>query len=50
VEHRCQARLPALELDSKQLREEVVEAVPLSSIVERDEEEIRTRERGELRG
>ena len=47
VKRRREARLAMLELDAQQLREEVMEAVPLASIVERQEEQVRARERGQ---
>ena len=47
VELRREARLAVLELDQQQLREEVMEAVPLAPVVERDEEEVAARERVE---
>jgi hypothetical protein len=36
-----------LELDPQELGEEMVEAVPLAEIVERQEEQVRSRERGQ---
>ena len=47
VELRRTARLAVLELDLQQLREEVMEAVPLAPVVERDEEQVAARERVE---
>src|SRR6476620_9383063 len=39
-----EAGLAVLELDAQQLREEMVEAVPLAAVVERHYEEVRARE------
>ena len=47
VERRREAWLAVLEFDAQQLREQVVEAVPLALIVERQEKQIRPRERGQ---
>ena len=47
VKRRHKARFAVLELDSQQLGKEMVEAIPLASIVERQEEEVRSRERGQ---
>ena len=45
VKHRRKAGLAVLELDAQQAREEVMEAVPLATIVERQEEQVRAGER-----
>ena len=47
VELGRQARLAVLELDGEQLRKHVVEAVPLTPVVERDEEQVASRELSE---
>ena len=44
MKHCRQARLSVLQLDAKKLREEVVEAIPGGSIVERHEEQVRAGE------
>src|SRR5262245_2391979 len=40
-------RLPILELDAEELREQMVKAVPRASIIEGPEKQIRMRERGQ---
>ena len=47
VKRRREAGLAVLELDPQELGEEMVEAVPLAEIVERQEEQVRSRERGQ---
>ena len=45
VQLRHEVGLAPLELDAQDLREQVVEAVPLRAVVEREEEQVRPRER-----
>src|SRR5262249_21260023 len=48
MQRRSEARLAMLELDAQELAEEMVEAVPLIPVVERNEEQIRSRQRAQL--